>query len=50
MGCQLAHLAPQLGLNLPQLPPAAIDFLDPRPRVAYFFEPLALPVAEEMAA
>ena len=24
MGCQLAHLAPQLGLNLPQLSPAAI--------------------------
>ena len=33
-----------------KLPPAVIDYLDPRPRVAYYFEPLALPVTEEMAA
>ena len=49
---------PDLGIrrSLPaaKLPAAAIEYLDPRPRVAYYFEPLVQPVVpnahEEMAA
>jgi len=45
---------PDLGIrrSLPaaKLPAAAIEYLDPRPRVAYYFEPLAQHVHEEMAA
>ncbi len=41
---------PNLGIrrSLPaaKLPPAAIEYLDPRPRVSYYFEPLARPAAE----
>ena len=33
-----------------KLPLAAIEFLDPRPRVSYYFEPLMCPKTEEMAA
>jgi putative nucleotidyltransferase with HDIG domain len=40
---------PDLGIrrSLPaaKLPPAAVEYLDPRPRVSYFFEPLATPGA-----
>jgi hypothetical protein len=42
---------PNLGIrrSLPavKLPTASIDYLDPRPRVSYYFEPLARPAAEE---
>ena len=42
---------PNLGIrrSLPanKLPTAAIDFLDPRPRVNYYFEPLLSPVPDE---
>ena len=45
---------PDLGIrrSLPaaKLPPAAVEYLDPRPRVAYYFEPLARHVPEELAA
>ena len=45
---------PDLGIrrSLPPalVPAAAIEYLDPRPRVAYYFEPLVQPVHEEMAA
>ena len=45
---------PDLGIrrSLPasKLPRAAIEYLDPRPRVSYYFEPLMCPKAEEMAA
>lgn len=50
------ELEPQLGIrrSLPpaKLPPAALEYLDPRPRVSYFFEPLAAAAAasEELAA
>jgi hypothetical protein len=41
---------PNLGIrrSLPaaRLPAAAIEYLDPRPRVSYFFEPLERPAAE----
>jgi HD-GYP domain-containing protein (c-di-GMP phosphodiesterase class II) len=41
---------PNLGIrrSLPpaKLPPAAIEYLDPRPRVSYYFEPLERPAAE----
>ena len=41
---------PSLGIrrSLPpaKLPPAAIEYLDPRPRVSYYFEPLERPAAE----
>ena len=46
--------SPDLGVrrSLPaaKLPPAAVEYLDPRPRVAYYFEPLARHVPEELAA
>ena len=47
--------APNLGIrrSLPanKLPTAAIEFLDPRPRVSYYFEPLLAPeLCEEMGA
>jgi HD-GYP domain-containing protein (c-di-GMP phosphodiesterase class II) len=42
---------PNLGIrrSLPavKLPSVAIEYLDPRPRVSYYFEPLARPAAEE---
>ncbi len=42
---------PNIGIrrSLPaaKLPPAAIEYLDPRPRVSYYFEPLARAVADE---
>jgi HD-GYP domain-containing protein (c-di-GMP phosphodiesterase class II) len=45
---------PNLGIrrSLPaaKLPPAAIEYLDPRPRVSYYFEPLARPAAAEAGA
>lgn len=46
---------PNLGIrrSLPanKLPTAAIEFLDPRPRVSYYFEPLLAPeLCEEMGA
>ena len=45
---------PDLGIrrSLPaaRLPAAAIEYLDPRPRVAYYFEPLVQPVLEALAA
>ncbi|MFN9745067.1 MAG: HD-GYP domain-containing protein [Betaproteobacteria bacterium] len=41
---------PNLGIrrSLPaaKLPPAAVEYLDPRPRVSYYFEPLERPAAE----
>ena len=41
---------PSLGIrrSLPpaKLPPAAIEYLDPRPRISYYFEPLERPAAE----
>jgi hypothetical protein len=38
-------------LSPAKLPPAALDYLDPRPRVAYYFEALATHVqAEEVPA
>lgn len=33
-----------------KLPPAAVEYLDPRPRVSYYFEPLSAVSAEELAA
>ena len=46
--------APDLGIrrSLPaaKLPAAAIEYLDPQPRVAYYFEPLATPVMDPLAA
>ena len=33
-----------------KLPPAAVEYLDPRPRVSYYFEPLSLSSSEELAA
>ena len=50
------ELEPHTGIrrSLPpaKLPPAALEYLDPRPRVSYFFEPLAAAAAaaEELAA
>jgi putative nucleotidyltransferase with HDIG domain len=45
---------PELGirrsLRAPQLPPAALQYLAPRPHVAYFFEPVADPVDEREEA
>ena len=45
---------PDLGIrrSLPaaKLPTAAIAYLDPRPRVSYYFEPLVQPVLEALAA
>ena len=45
---------PDLGIrrSLPaaKVPAAAVEYLDPRPRVAYYFEPLEEHVHEEMAA
>ena len=45
---------PDLGIrrSLPaaKLPLAAIEYLDPRPRVAYYFEPLLQPALEALAA
>jgi HD-GYP domain-containing protein (c-di-GMP phosphodiesterase class II) len=42
---------PDVGIrrSLPaaKLPPAAIEYLDPRPRVSYYFEPLARAAADE---
>ncbi len=42
---------PQLGIrrSLPpaKLPPAALEYLDPRPRVTYYFEPLARAAVEQ---
>jgi HD-GYP domain-containing protein (c-di-GMP phosphodiesterase class II) len=34
------HLGIRRSLGASRLPPAAAEYLDPRPRVAYFFEPL----------
>jgi HD-GYP domain-containing protein (c-di-GMP phosphodiesterase class II) len=33
-----------------KLPPAAVEYLDPRPRVSYYFEPLSAVPDEELAA
>jgi putative nucleotidyltransferase with HDIG domain len=45
---------PDLGIrrSLPaaKLPPAAVEYLDPRPRVSYFFEPLQAPLDDTAAA
>ena len=45
---------PDIGIrrSLPaaKLPVAAIEYLDPRPRVAYYFEPLMQPALEALAA
>lgn len=45
---------PNLGIrrSLPasKLPTAAIEYLDPRPRVSYYFEPLAHAAAEDLGA
>ena len=45
---------PDIGIrrSLPaaKLPVAAIEYLDPRPRVAYYFEPLVQPALEALAA
>lgn len=47
-------LAPDLGIrrSLPaaKLPVAAIEYLDPRPRVTYYFEPLVQPALEALVA
>jgi hypothetical protein len=49
----LEHM-PDLGIrrSLPaaKLPPAAVEYLDPRPRVSYYFEPLNPVSDEELAA
>ena len=47
---QLPNLGIRRSLAAAKLPGAAIDYLDPRPRVAYYFEPLLQPVLEEAAA
>ena len=33
-----------------KLPPAAVEYLDPRPRVSYYFEPRSMASSEELAA
>jgi HD-GYP domain-containing protein (c-di-GMP phosphodiesterase class II) len=50
---ELQDLGIRRSLGPAKLPPAALDYLAPRPRVCYFFEPLALqlaPAAEESCA
>jgi HD-GYP domain-containing protein (c-di-GMP phosphodiesterase class II) len=42
------HLGIRRSLTVARLPPAAAEYLDPRPRVAYFFEPLG-PVPARVA-
>ncbi len=45
---------PELGIRrslvASKLPPAALEYLDPRPRVAYYFEALAAPALRQAAA
>jgi putative nucleotidyltransferase with HDIG domain len=45
-----ADLGIRRSLTAAKLPPQAVQYLDPRPRVAYFFEPLQQPVAEAVPA
>ena len=45
-----ANLGVRRSLPASRLPPAALDYLDPRPRVAYYFEPLVQPEREGLAA
>ena len=47
---QLPNLGIRRSLPAAKLPAAAIDYLNPRLRVAYYFEPLVQPVLEEAAA
>ena len=47
---QTSDLGIRRSLPASKVPPAAIDYLDPRPRVAYYFEPLRQPAFEETAA
>ena len=46
----LPNLGIRRSLPLAKVPAAAIEYLDPRPRVAYYFEPLVQSAHEEMAA
>lgn len=47
---QHAEVGIRRSLPAAKLPPAVIAYLDPRPRVAYYFEQLEVPITEEMAA
>ena len=47
---RLPNLGIRRSLPAAKLPAAAVEYLDPRPRVAYYFEPLVAHVQEEMAA
>ena len=47
---KVADLGIRRSLPASKLPKAAIEYLDPRPRVSYYFEPLLCPKTEEMAA
>ncbi len=47
---QAQDLGIRRSLPLAKVPAAAIEYLDPRPRVAYYFEPLVQSAHEEMAA
>ena len=47
---RLPNLGIRRSLQPALVPAAAIQYLDPRPRVAYYFEPLVQPAQEEMAA
>ncbi len=47
---QVSDLGIRRSLPVAKVPPAAIDYLDPRPRVSYYFETLSRPAFEEAAA
>jgi hypothetical protein len=46
----VSDLGIRRSLPAAKLPAAAIEYLDPRPRVAYYFEPLSQPGFAETAA
>ena len=47
---QVSDLGIRRSLPAAKLPPAAVEYLDPRPRVSYYFEPLSAAADEELAA
>lgn len=46
---QMSDLGIRRSLPAAKVPPAAIEYLDPRPRVSYYFEPMSRTASEEVA-